>query len=60
MKIKISVIIPVYDAESYLKRCLDSVINQSFSNLEIIIINDDSSAEILDEHKYSTQQNIVL
>lgn len=45
----ISVIVPVYNAEKYLARCIDSIINQSYKNLEIILINDgstDSSSEI--------------
>jgi glycosyltransferase involved in cell wall biosynthesis len=61
MKVKISVIIPVYNSESYLKRCLDSVINQTFTNLEIIIINDgstDSSGEILDE--FATKDSRII
>ena len=43
MSIYISVIIPIYNAEKYLPRCLDSIINQTYSNLEIILINDGSS-----------------
>ena len=39
----ISVIIPVYNAEKYLERCIDSVLAQDYSNLEIILINDGSS-----------------
>lgn len=39
----ISVIIPVYNAEEYLPRCLDSIINQTYSNIEIILVNDGSS-----------------
>ena len=39
---KISVIIPVYNVEKYLSRCLESVINQTYENLEIILINDGS------------------
>lgn len=47
---KISVIIPVYNVEKYLEECLDSVINQTLKDIEIICINDgssDSSEEIL-------------
>lgn len=49
----VSVIIPVYNAEKYLVRCLDSVLAQSFSSLEIICINDgstDSSLDILQSY----------
>ena len=52
--IPISVIIPVYNVEKYLRRCFDSVINQTFRDLEIICVNDgstDGSAEILEEYK---------
>lgn len=38
----ISVIIPIYMAENFLHRCVDSVINQTYKNLEIILINDGS------------------
>ncbi len=41
-KPKVSVIIPVYNTQKYLEICLDSVINQTYNNLEIIIINDAS------------------
>ena len=49
----ISVIIPVYGVEKYIRQCLDSVIRQSYKNLEIIVINDgtkDRSAEIAKEY----------
>ena len=41
-KHKISVIIPVYKVEEYLPKCLDSVINQTYKNIEIILVNDGS------------------
>lgn len=53
MKKKISVIIPVYNAGKYLRLCLDSVINQTYKELEIIIVNDgstDTSWEIISEY----------
>ncbi|MBQ8294615.1 MAG: glycosyltransferase [Alphaproteobacteria bacterium] len=49
----ISVIIPIYNVEKYLRRCLDSVLNQTFQDWEAICVNDgspDNSAEILDEY----------
>lgn len=49
---KISVIVPVYNVESYLEQCLDSIVGQTFSNLEIILVNDgstDKSGRICDE-----------
>ena len=40
---KISVIVPVYNVEQYLERCVDSIINQTYKNLEIILVNDGST-----------------
>lgn len=51
--IKISVIIPVYNVEPYLRRCLESVCNQTLENIEIICVDDfstDNSAKILQEY----------
>ena len=42
-EVKISAVIPVFNCEKYLKRCLDSIINQSLVDIEIIIINDGSN-----------------
>lgn len=49
----VSVIVPVYKTEQYLKRCLDSLINQTYNNLEIILIDDgtpDNAGKICDEY----------
>ena len=46
----VSVIMPVYNNEKYLEQCLDSIVNQSLTDIEIICVDDgseDSSAEIL-------------
>lgn len=44
----ISIILPVYNVEKYLRRCLDSIINQTYKNIEIIIVNDGSTDNSLD------------
>ena len=51
---KLSVIIPIYNVEQYLRKCLDSVCNQTLEDIEIICINDcspDNSLEILKEYQ---------
>lgn len=53
MQFKISVIVPVYKVEKYLRKCLDSLICQTYNNFEIIIVNDgspDGCPEICDEY----------
>ena len=48
---KISVIVPVYKCEGYLETCVDSILNQTFSDFEIILVDDgspDSSGKICD------------
>ena len=60
MEPKVSIIIAVYNVESFLKRCVDSVINQSYKNLEIILVNDespDNCGQICDE--YSKQDKRI-
>lgn len=54
MRPLITVIVPVYNVEEYLSRCLDSIINQSYQNLQIILVDDgsqDNSGRICDEYK---------
>ena len=60
---KISVIIPVYNVEKYLRECLDSVINQTLKDIEIICINDgstDGSIKILEEFAQKDSRIIVI
>lgn len=50
----ISIIIPVYKTEQYLKRCVDSVLNQTYQELECILVDDgspDEAGKICDEYK---------
>lgn len=49
----ISVIIPVYNVEEYLEECLNSIINQTYKHIEVIIINDgstDNSYKVINEY----------
>ena len=60
---QVSVIIPVYNVEKYLRQCLDSVINQTLEDIEIICVNDgstDKSREILNEYAYKDSRIIVI
>ena len=65
---KVSVIVPVYNTEKYLRKCLDSLVNQTLKDIEIVIVNDgskDSSPDIIKEYMekypgkflYATQEN---
>ncbi len=54
-KPRFSIIVPVYNTEKYLKRCLDSISKQSFTDYEVIIINDgstDNSSNIISKYPY--------
>ena len=60
---KVSVIIPVYNVEDYLEKCLDSVINQTLKDIEIIVVNDgspDNSQKIIDEYKKKDKRIISI
>ena len=57
----LSVIIPIYNSESYLEECLNSLVNQKLQNIEIILVNDgshDGSSEII--RKYSNTHNNII
>lgn len=60
---KISIIIPIYNSEKYLSRCLESVINQTYRNIEIVCINDgskDNSLKILREYKEKDDRIVII
>lgn len=60
---KISIIVPVYNAEKYLKQCIDSLLKQTYENIEVILINDcsqDNSLAILEQYKSQDNRIIVI
>ena len=60
---KVSVIIPVYNVEDYLRQCLDSVINQTLKDIEIICVDDgstDNSLQIFREYEQKDSRVKVL
>lgn len=60
---RISVIIPVYNVEPYLRRCLESVVLQTYKNLEIILVDDgstDKSGSICDEYALNDERINVI
>ena len=59
----ISIIVPIYNVEEYLVKCLDSIVNQTYSNLEIILIDDgstDNSGKICDEYASKDDRIIII
>lgn len=60
---KISVIVPIYKVEPYLRKCLDSIVNQTYRNLEIILVDDgspDNCGAICDEYAAKDQRVRVI
>lgn len=60
---KVSIIIPVHNVEKYLSRCLDSILSQTYENIEIICVNDgstDNSVKILEKYKQLDNRLIVI
>lgn len=63
MEEKISVIIPVYKVEKYIRRCVDSVLNQSYENIEVILVDDgspDTCGTICDEYARKDKRVVVI
>lgn len=59
----ISIIVPIYKVEPYLRRCIDSVVNQSYTNLEIILVDDgspDNCPKICDEYAAKDNRIVVI
>lgn len=62
-KIKFSVVVPIYNIENYLNKCIDSLLAQTYGNLEIILVDDgstDSSSSICDEYAVKDNRVIVI
>lgn len=60
---KVSIIIPAYNAEKWIKKCLDSILNQSYSILEIIVVNDgstDGTLGILNRYSEKDKRLLVI
>lgn len=60
--VKVSIIVPVYNVEKYLARCLDSLVNQTLKEIEIICVNDgstDESQQILDQY-FDRDERIII
>ena len=60
---KISIIVPIYNIEKYLPRCLDSILAQTYKNLEVILVDDgsvDNSGMIADKYARNDQRIIVI
>src|SRR5699024_8688641 len=61
--LKISVIVPVYNAEKYLHRCIKSILDQTYKNLEIILVDDgsiDTSGKICDYYDHKDERIKVI
>lgn len=63
MEAKIAVVVPVYKAEKFIKKCIDSLLNQSFEDIIIVCVNDsspDNCAEILNDYAKQDERIIVI
>ena len=63
MRPMVSIIVPVYNAEQYLRRCVDSILNQEYTDFELLLVNDgstDASGEICEEYGDKDPRVIVI
>lgn len=59
----VSIIVPIYNVERYLNKCIDSIINQTLSNIEIILVNDgstDNCGRIIDEYANRDSRIVII
>lgn len=63
MRPMVSIIVPIYNAENYLRRCVDSILNQEYTNFELLLVNDgstDASGDICEEYGDRDPRVIVI
>ena len=63
MSIQISIVVPIYNVEEYLKRCIESILNQTYKNIEIILVDDgstDGCPEICDDYSKTDDRIQVI
>lgn len=61
--VKFSIIVPVYNVEKYIGDCLDSILNQTYDNFEVIVVNDgspDNSQDIIDKYVKKDKKNKII
>ena len=61
--IKVSIVVPVYNVENFIRDCLDSLVNQSFKDMEIIVVNDgtkDNSMQIVEEFADKDSRIVIV
>lgn len=59
---KVTIIIPVYNSEKYIGKCLDSILNQTYTNFEILVVNDgskDNSQKVIEEYQNKYPDKII-
>lgn len=63
MQPMVSIIVPIYNAEQYLRRCVDSILNQEYTDYELLLVNDgstDASGDICEEYRDRDPRVIVI